>query len=166
MLRVFARLFKNLFAIRAGKLSDYFWAIVGPIMIITFPPVISDFFTEPIPKKLPETVEGIYNVISNPQDPLFYTVLIGACLTGPIIEELFFRGVFWRFCERISNKHYAFFATSIFFAFAHADPHHIVGVFPVGIFIGWLRLRSNSIFPAMLAHIVNNTFISLSILML
>jgi membrane protease YdiL (CAAX protease family) len=33
---------------------------------------------------------------------------------------------------------------------------HIVAVFPLGLFLGFVSWRSGSIFPAMLGHFVNN----------
>jgi len=159
-----AKLFKNLFALRPGRLADYFWALLGPILVVTLPWSIIDTLVEaPAERPLPIGLERIYDVISGPHTPAFYAVLMSVCVVGPILEELIFRGVFWRFLEKFINKHYAFFLTSIFFAYSHIDPIHIVGVMPIGIYIGWLRLKSDSIFPPIVAHIANNTFVSLSI---
>ena len=157
-----AKLFKNLFALRPGKLIDYFWALLGPALIVMLP--WSALVGPSEEKPLPVGLERIYDIISGPHTPAFYTILVSVCIIGPIMEELAFRGVFWRFFEKFIDKHYAFFLTSIFFAYFHVDPIHIVGVMPIGIYIGWLRLKSNSIFPSIVAHIANNTFVSLSLI--
>jgi len=164
MVRRFVKLIKKIFAVRSGKISDYFFAILGPLLITAIP--LSGLFSNDAPQESSENLENIYKIISGPYDSVFYITLVSICLVAPLIEELLFRGILWSFVEKFIDKHYAFFATTILFAFAHSDPIHIVGVFPIGIYMGWLRLRSNSVFPSMLSHAVNNILVSLYIIML
>tara|TARA_Y100000590_G_scaffold393131_1_gene471155 strand:- start:1844 stop:2260 length:417 start_codon:yes stop_codon:yes gene_type:complete len=86
---------------------------------------------------------------------LYAVLIIGVVM--PIIEELVFRGLLWKllkFC-RFSDL-FVFYATSILFAAAHIDPIHVLGVFPLAIFFGWLRLKTNSVIPGIFAHMSNN----------
>ena len=53
MLKALKNLFKELFALRLGKLEDYFWAIFGTIIMITIPSKIADFFLDPVPQVPP-----------------------------------------------------------------------------------------------------------------
>jgi len=46
--------------------------------------------------------------------------------------------------------------SSIAFAAAHTEPAHIVLVFPLGLLFGWLRKRTDSLLPSLVAHIANN----------
>jgi hypothetical protein len=36
------------------------------------------------------------------------------------------------------------------------DVVHVLAVFPLGLFLGWISWQSGSLFPAMLGHFVNN----------
>ena len=40
----------------------------------------------------------------------------------------------------------------------HGEPAHIVLVLPLGLLFGWLRWRTDSLAPSLVAHILNNGF--------
>ena len=160
MLRSVFRLVKNLFAVRLGSVAYYFFALFGTAIIVVVPEFFPKDSSSADDEFVSDNLRQIYEVITGPQDFAFFIILATVCVLGTIIEELIFRGLLWRLIERIINKHYAFFITSILFAAAHDGPEHIVAVFPIGLWIGWLRLRSNSIFPSIVAHISNNSIIS------
>ena len=42
------------------------------------------------------------------------------------------------------------------FAAAHIEPAHALLVLPLGLWFGWLRQRTDSLWPSLVAHIVNN----------
>ena len=156
------KLFQNFFAIRLGKLSDYLYAFFGAMAIILYHNLAIQFF-DSITKapELPENLQPFFEVATGEHDYLFYYIIISVCLVAPITEELFFRGALWHILEKFLSKKYVFIITSILFALAHVEPYHIIGVLPVGVYIGWLRLRSNSIFPPILAHMTNNLIVCL-----
>ena len=160
MLKTIKKLLVNSFALRLGHFSDYLWAILGTMLINITP----NWFVERSSYEIPEGLQSSYEVIAGQYTHEFFAVLLSVCLISPIIEELFFRGVLWRLVRRFSDVTCAFFVTSIAFAFAHVDPLHIVGVFPIGLYIGYLRLRSNSIFPSILAHVLNNSLVCFAIM--
>lgn len=77
-------------------------------------------------------------------------------LTPGICEELLFRGyVQTRLVERMGAV-FAILVTSVAFAAFHMDWVHSTAVVAIGIYLGWLSWASGSIFPAMIAHFVNN----------
>ncbi len=81
-------------------------------------------------------------------------LLIG--VVPAICEEVLFRGYLQ---TRLTTRLPAWLGiglASAAFAVFHFDPVHVVAVFPLGVWMGWLCYRSGSIFPAMLAHFVNN----------
>ena len=41
---------------------------------------------------------------------------------------------------------------------AHLELAHIVLVLPLGLLFGWLRWRTGSLVPSIVAHVVNNSF--------
>ncbi len=80
--------------------------------------------------------------------------LIGA--TPALCEELLFRGYIQTRLTQSFHPFLGIFIASFFFAAMHMDIVHIVAVFPLGFYLGWLTWRSGSIFPSILAHFVNN----------
>lgn len=154
---------KKLFAIRSASLKEYIYAIFGTLLIILGPELL--FGPDDHSTEVPENLRQIHEVMLGPQDLTFFIVLGFVCLLGPIIEELVFRGALWHFIDKVINKDYAFFFTSILFAAAHGSPEHIVAVFPIGLWVGWLRFRSGSIFPPIIAHVINNSVVSLFLVM-
>lgn len=81
-------------------------------------------------------------------------MMIGA--TPAICEELLFRGyIQTRMTKAFGPLIGVGFASFLFAAF-HMDFVHVIAVFPLGLFLGWLTWQSGSLFPAMMAHFVNN----------
>ena len=87
--------------------------------------------------------------------------MIGA--TPAICEELLFRGyVQTRMTKSFGPLIGICFASFLFAAF-HMDLVHVIAVFPLGLFLGWLTWQSGSLFPAMMAHFVNNVISVLAV---
>lgn len=81
-------------------------------------------------------------------------LLIG--LAPAVCEELLFRGYLQPRLARLTWPGVGLVLASILFAAFHVDPVHVVLVFPIGLWLGFLSYRSGSIFPAILGHFVNN----------
>lgn len=83
-----------------------------------------------------------------------------------VCEELLFRGYIQTRLTRRFPAWVGILVASLLFAAFHLDPVHVIAVFPLGIWMGWLAYRSGSILPAMLAHLVNNVLSVVAIAML
>ena len=78
----------------------------------------------------------------------------------PFTEELLDRGVLWVALERVVSPAQTLLLTSLLFALSHGFnggafleiPHR----FAAGLLFGWLRLRTGSLAPCILAHAVLN----------
>jgi membrane protease YdiL (CAAX protease family) len=81
-------------------------------------------------------------------------LLIGA--TPAVCEELLFRGYVQTRLTRSFGPVIGILLASFLFAAFHFDIVHVIAVFPMGLFLGWISWRSGSLFPAMLGHFVNN----------
>jgi membrane protease YdiL (CAAX protease family) len=73
-----------------------------------------------------------------------------------LCEEVLFRGYVQTCLTRRVGGAAGVVVASAVFALFHLDPVHIVAVFPIGLWMGWITLRSGSLLPAMLAHFLNN----------
>jgi membrane protease YdiL (CAAX protease family) len=105
----------------------------------------------------PQTSQVISGLARTLPLALAATVAIGAL--GPLAEELLFRGLIFGCVEGYFGTPIAWAVSSILFAVAHAEPAHIVLVLPIGILLGWVRLRSGSLWPCVIAHAANNTLV-------
>ena len=103
--------------------------------------------------------EGVRQVTDSVRDPavLIPTLLVLAVL-APVVEELVFRGLLYGWVAGRWGPLPAFIVSSLVFAAAHAEPAHIVLVLPLGFWFGWLRWRTNSLWPTLITHMINNAF--------
>ena len=51
----------------------------------------------------------------------------------------------------------AWIVSSLAFAAAHVELAHVILVLPLGLWFGWLRRRTGSLWPSLIAHMVNNS---------
>lgn len=108
--------------------------------------------------------------LSEHVDPVIETDLVieivGALLVAPVLEEWACRGVAWTALRRLAGPRTTLVVTAAVFAILHGLGGGYALEFPhrflAGLGFGWLRLRSGSVLPAMLAHFVHN---ALAILM-
>ncbi|HYO08859.1 MAG TPA: ABC transporter permease subunit/CPBP intramembrane protease [Tepidisphaeraceae bacterium] len=84
------------------------------------------------------------------QHPLFLPLLIGV-LAGAC-EETLFRGPIQRGLLRRLPKWPAIVAASVLFAAAHLDLYGLPIRTFLGVLLGWMVVRTGSVFPAMLMH--------------
>src|SRR6056297_2511350 len=73
-----------------------------------------------------------------------------------ICEEVLFRGYLQSRLTRRCGGAAGVLIASVIFALFHLDLIHMAAVFPIGLWMGWITLRSGSLLPAMLAHFLNN----------
>jgi membrane protease YdiL (CAAX protease family) len=101
--------------------------------------------------------EGVRQVTAQVRDPavLVPTLLVLAIL-APLVEELVFRGLLYGWLAGRWGHLAAFLMSSLAFAAAHYEPAHVVLVAPLGLWFGWLRWRTNSLVPSIVAHVINN----------
>jgi membrane protease YdiL (CAAX protease family) len=85
--------------------------------------------------------------------PLAASLIVLALLPA-ISEELVFRGVFARSLARLPIV--AVIASAALFSLYHLVPAQMLGTFPLGLALGLLAVRSGSIVPGMIAHLLNN----------
>lgn len=101
--------------------------------------------------------EGVKQVTDSVRDlaVLLPTLLVLAVL-APLVEELVFRGLLYGWLAGRWGHLIAFLLSSLAFAAAHYEPAHILLVAPLGLWFGWLRWRTNSLVPSIVAHVINN----------
>jgi membrane protease YdiL (CAAX protease family) len=82
--------------------------------------------------------------------------LLVLVIVAPIAEEVFFRGiVLGQFLRRYTSTQAVWFSAIIFAVF-HLNPWQAVVALPLGVWYAWMVLRTGSILPGMLSHMVVN----------
>lgn len=127
--------------------------VAAPVGILALGPT-SDGLRQLMERVAPDftigTLEGLDALARSA--PL-WAVLPVMALTPGIAEELLFRGMFQRSIRRPAL---AVGASGLLFAAYHADPHHVVAVVPLGLFLAWIGQRTGSVLVPITAHVVNN----------
>jgi membrane protease YdiL (CAAX protease family) len=85
----------------------------------------------------------------------FFTFL-SVVVAAPILEEVFCRGVVLKYLLGKTSARMAIFYSALFFSLLHMNLYQGIPVFFIGLFLGWLFYRTNSIWPGVIAHFVNN----------
>ncbi|MBL7157896.1 MAG: CPBP family intramembrane metalloprotease [Candidatus Omnitrophica bacterium] len=91
---------------------------------------------------------------------IFVASLI-ASIFGPVIEEIFFRGVLYNALKRKVGIFGGIMITSVLFSFlhTHAMTYFLVGFIPItilGVVLAYLYERTGSLVPSITLHVLNN----------
>lgn len=157
----FSMLFVILFAWRnktGGRRARVFYFKSSPLLsypllvILTLAlAVVLDPLTNLIP--MPEIVEELFALLATKD---IYTLLM-VCIIGPILEEVLFRGLI---LDGFLNRYgavKAIFWSAFLFGLFHLNPWQFIPGFTIGLFLGWLYLKTRSLVPVILVHMVNNS---------
>jgi sodium transport system permease protein len=83
------------------------------------------------------------------------SLLVIAVLPG-LCEELLMRGVLLTSLEPRVGRTPAIAASALLFAAIHLDPYRFLFTLTIGVVLGFVRLRSGSLWPPALAHLTLN----------
>lgn len=89
--------------------------------------------------------------------PGFLLGIFVIAVTPGICEEIIYRGVIQRGFENMGAARSITLA-ALLFGLMHMDFQKLLGTFLLGLLIGFIVYRTNSIFGGMLAHFTNNAF--------
>ena len=78
------------------------------------------------------------------------------CIMPAIVEELGFRGIIQHQFEKVVSPKVAIFAASVAFSAAHFNMLSAPYLVLVGILLGWMKWKTGSIYPSMVAHFLHN----------
>jgi len=93
----------------------------------------------------------------------FWGVFFKVAVLAPIVEESLFRGIIMHGLMKNYKSWHAILISGILFSFFHLNPWQMTYTFFLGIFLGWLMVRSRSLPLCIIAHSINNSIVLLSI---
>lgn len=83
-------------------------------------------------------------------------MVIYSCIVAPVTEELLFRGFLMKNLSRVSQR-FGIIASAVLFGLWHENIGQFVLAAFVGLFLGYITVKHDSIVPAILCHMVVNT---------
>lgn len=87
-----------------------------------------------------------------------FTQMFGLIASAAVSEELFFRGFLQTALERCHRPVSAIGIASALFALTHLNPWWAPSILFTGVVFGILAYTTDSVFPGIVAHAVNNGF--------
>lgn len=132
------------------------WAWVAAAMASPLIGMISGGIISQITSDSPALQGFAETILHHSRSGFLLPVMVAIAVFPGICEEVFFRGFLLRHLSRIAPTTVAVLLSSLLFAGFHLDPVHILGVVPLGLWLGFITIRSQSLFPAILAHATNN----------
>ena len=88
-------------------------------------------------------------------------------IVGPLMEEIVFRGFMFKGIEHSKmGPAGAVIITSLVWSFIHIqyDVYGMVNLFLGGLLLGFARTKSNSIYPPVIMHILQNIIATIEVL--
>jgi hypothetical protein len=142
------------------------WTVVSPHWIRTRPwlvllwcvlaalgAIIPSTWLQEMMPELPNIVEEEFDMILRNR---YGYLVVG--LLAPFAEEVVFRGAVLRALLQWNKRPWVGIAISaLLFSAAHMNPAQIPHTFLIGLLLGWLYYRTDSIIPGVVYHWVNNT---------
>lgn len=122
-----------------------------PVSMLLYPLVL-DWLGRPI-----EAQDTLQYFVAPAAAPWGRFVVIGvACVSGPVAEEILYRGYLLSAARRVLPAGVANLATAALFGLMHG-PLYAFPTFLLGLLFGWLRQRHDSMFAPILAHVLHNS---------
>ena len=130
-------------------------AVLGALFVIFFVNGLLNFLT---PKEQLESFEEASQVLY--AYPLWQAILANSLLV-PIAEEIVFRGLMFSRLQKAMPNVAVALITSIFFGLVHGQLIWMLFAFVVGLVLSYVRIKTGSILPTILMHIMINTYATL-----
>ena len=129
------------------------WTVLFWCVLAAFGAIIPSTYLQEMMPELPNWAEREFELIMNNSFGYF---VVG--LMAPLVEELVFRGAILRALLRWkSNPWIGIVISAVMFSAIHMNPAQMPHAFLIGILLGWMYYRTDSIVPGVVYHWVNNT---------
>jgi uncharacterized protein len=128
--------------------AGYWPVLLGSVAALVVSVTVTQFGIDP---------QGVREAIKIAREPAQFAASFAImAILAPLVEEVVFRGLLYGWIAGRWGTIAAWLVSSILFAAAHVEPAHAILVLPLGLLFGWLRRRTDSLWPSLVAHAVNN----------
>ncbi|MGN0613383.1 MAG: lysostaphin resistance A-like protein [Porcipelethomonas sp.] len=114
-------------------------------------------------------VQGV-DVVGSSQDLMTFSSnksmllsLLYMCVVAPVTEEFFCRGFVLKTFSKVSQR-FGIFMSAFFFGISHGNIAQFALAFTLGIFMGYIDIRHNSLLPSVLVHFSTNALSAASLI--
>ena len=129
------------------------WVVLVWCVLAALGAIIPSAYLQELIPELPNLVEEEFDMILRNRYGYFVVGLL-----APLAEELVFRGAILRSLLKWNSRPWvAILISAVLFSAAHMNPAQMPHTFLVGLLLGWLYYRTDSIIPGVVYHWVNNT---------
>lgn len=130
-------------------------ALIGSLFVIFF---LNGMLTLLTPKDQAQAFNEASSVLYT--YPLWQAILAN-CLLVPIIEEIVFRGLMFSRLQKAMPNVAVALTTSLIFGVIHGQLVWMIFTFAMGLFLSFVRIKTGSILPTILIHVITNTYATL-----
>jgi membrane protease YdiL (CAAX protease family) len=151
--------------VKAPKWLALLPALVGVFSLQAVLQVVQSLIDKiPMPDKLEKAIEPFKQLLeeaqkmlvsSNSVHELLFVLLIVAVIPA-LCEEMLFRGVIQRTLENTLGTWKGVIITGLLFGAYHFDPFDFIPLAAIGVFLGFLAMRADSLWMSASAHFFNN----------
>ncbi len=153
--RVFVKPFRDRVKKQPGGYS--FHTIVSIILLGIGLQYVTTLLTDALGIFQPELISNYNDQMSSQgYDNLSMMLLVYSVLLAPIVEELVFRGLVFRFARHAMPFWFANILQAALFGFVHLNLVQGIYAFAMGLFLGWVCHRGRGIKYSIPVHIVFN----------
>lgn len=89
------------------------------------------------------------------------TDVVSSVIAAPIAEEMFFRGVVLKQTSRVSAR-FGIIFSAVMFGLMHGNPYQFVMATVIGLYFGYITVKTDSLIPSIVCHIAINGLMSVS----
>lgn len=109
-------------------------------------------------------IEEAYGMLvgTNSVSELLFVIFVIALIPA-VVEEVLFRGLVQRSFENALGSTRGLLLTGVIFGAYHLNPFSLVPLVALGIYLGFLAMRANSLWVSMAAHFYNNAMACVAI---
>jgi sodium transport system permease protein len=141
------------------KLPNWRYLLVGCVLPLAVGPLsvaLQDWLQTWFFPPLPKPVTDLMQALGDPTLPVWLVVLAMAVAPG-ICEELAFRGFVLSGFARSARPGVAIGLSAVAFGVFHIIPQQVFNATLMGLILGLLAIRSKSLFPGVLFHMIYNS---------
>lgn len=86
----------------------------------------------------------------------FWLAFLSATVFAGIFEEMLFRGFFQKAWETYFSPAWAIAVSAVLFAVVHLNPWWLFQILLLGLLLGYVAFKSDSVIPTIFIHVLNN----------
>ncbi len=147
--------FVEAFRLRPVPLSLILAAIVLTLGLVPLTDALDRLIQIWIP--VPKGMEEMLRLSFDFHNPIyFWLAFLAATLFAGMFEEMLFRGFFQGVWERTFSAGWAIGISATLFALVHLNPWWLVQILILGVLLGYIAFRSQSVIPGIFIHVLNN----------